>query len=87
MKRLMRRITKDGVPHGWRSTFRIWSAEMTAAPREVAEAVLDHQVPDVVERSYLRTTFQDKRADLLQQYADHLSGKTAGAENVVQLRA
>lgn len=56
-------------------------------PREVAEAVLDHQVPDVVERSYLRTTFQDKRADLLQQYADHLSGKTAGAENVVQLRA
>jgi integrase len=87
MKRLMRRIAKDGVPHGWRSTFRIWSAEMTAAPREVAEAVLDHQVPDVVERSYLRTTFQDKRADLLQQYADHLSGKTAGAENVVQLRA
>jgi hypothetical protein len=34
-------------------------------------------VLDVVERSYLRTTWLDKRADLLQQYADHLSGQDA----------
>jgi integrase len=87
MKRLMRRITETGVPHGMRSTFRIWSAEQTTVPREICEAVLNHEVLDVVERSYLRTTWLDKRADLLQQYADHLSGNTPTGENVVPLRA
>ena len=32
------------VPHGFRSSFRDWAAEMTDHPREVVEAALAHVV-------------------------------------------
>ena len=42
----------DGVSvHGFRSSFRMWAAEMTNYPREGAERVLAHQLSDVVERA------------------------------------
>jgi integrase len=85
MKRLMRRITKVGVPHGWRSTLSTWANEQTDFPREIVEAVLDHLVGGDVERRYRRTTWQDKRAALLQQWNDLLSGKSATGENVIEM--
>ena len=39
------------VPHGFRSSFRDWAAEMTDHPREVIEAALGHVVPNKVEAS------------------------------------
>ncbi|MBK7646540.1 MAG: tyrosine-type recombinase/integrase [Betaproteobacteria bacterium] len=44
--------TGEGITvHGFRSTFRMWVAETTAFPREVAEHALAHQLPDLVERA------------------------------------
>ncbi|ELX07486.1 tyrosine-type recombinase/integrase [Acinetobacter baumannii] len=40
--------------HGFRSTFRDWSADKTDYPREVCEHVLAHKLPDEVEAAYLR---------------------------------
>jgi integrase len=34
--------------HGFRSTFRDWSADKTDYPREVCEHVLAHKLPDEV---------------------------------------
>lgn len=63
---------KDGKTitiHGFRSTFRMWAAESTNYPREVAEHALAHQLPDMVERAYQRGTMFKKRAALMNEWA------------------
>lgn len=68
-------IDKNGVeivPHGFRSTFRDWSAEIGAFPREVAEHALAHSLPDKVEASYARGSMLERRRPMMQQWADYL---------------
>lgn len=65
----MKRMEANGVPHGFRSSFRDWAAEKTNAPREVAEACLAHVVEDKVERAYRRTDFFAKRKKLMGDWA------------------
>ena len=55
--------------HGFRSTFRMWTAETTNYPREVAEHALAHQLPDAVERAYQRGSQFAKRAALMAEWA------------------
>ena len=64
----------DGITvHGFRSTFRMWAAEATAYPREVAEHALAHQLPDAVERAYQRGTQFAKRKALMKDWANYCS--------------
>ncbi|MEI6801059.1 MAG: integrase arm-type DNA-binding domain-containing protein [Pseudomonadota bacterium] len=56
--------------HGFRSTFRMWAAETTNFPREVAEHALAHQLPDAVERAYQRSSLFAKRIEMMQQWAE-----------------
>ena len=60
----------DVVPHGFRSSFRTWAAEVADAPREVAEACLAHQVGNEVERSYQRGDMLRRRKQLLALWAE-----------------
>lgn len=55
--------------HGFRSTFRMWAAETTNYPREVAEHALAHQLPDAVERAYQRGSQFAKRTKLMTEWA------------------
>lgn len=55
--------------HGFRSSFRMWAAETTNFPREVAEHALAHQLPDAVERAYQRGSQFAKRAELMEEWA------------------
>lgn len=76
----MRRMELTAVPHGMRSTFRVWAAECTDFPREIAEAALAHQIGDSdVERAYLRTDHFQKRARMMQEYADFLDRDVVAA--------
>lgn len=60
----------EGVTvHGFRSSFRMWAAETTNYPREVAEHALAHQLPDAVERAYQRGSQFAKRAALMTEWA------------------
>jgi integrase len=60
----------DGITvHGFRSSFRMWAAESTNYPREVAEHALAHQLPDAVERAYQRGSQFAKRAALMAEWA------------------
>ena len=60
------------VPHGFRSSFRNWSAE-SGYSREVAEAALAHSVSrNQVESSYLSTDLFDRRRELMQVWSDYL---------------
>ena len=57
--------------HGFRSTFRDWSADMTDYPREVCEHVLAHKLPDEVEAAYLRGAYLEKRKSLMADWAEY----------------
>ena len=60
------------VPHGFRSTFRDWSAEVGHYPREVAEHALAHSLPDKVEASYHRGTMLERRRPMMQAWANFI---------------
>jgi len=87
--KLMRDMKSVGVPHGMRSVFRVWAAERTNYPREIAEAALAHTIGEnSSERPYLRTSFFDKRRRLLQEWANFLDKEPAEeADNVVAMNA
>lgn len=65
------------VPHGFRSTFRDWSAEVGNFPRELAEHALAHSLPDKVEAAYHRGTMLERRKPMMQRWADYLDKKKA----------
>jgi integrase len=66
---LVRRMGIKVTNHGFRSTFRMWCAEQTSYAREVAEAALAHVVKDATEAAYMRSTFFEKRRQLMSDWA------------------
>ena len=81
----LKRIGVAGTVHGFRSSFRDWAAERTAAPREIAEMCLAHEVGGAVERAYRRSDLFNKRRKLMDQWARFcLSAGAAG--DVVEMR-
>ena len=70
---LRRMERKDITVHGFRSTFRDWCAESVANsfPREVCEHALSHSLPDKIEAAYRRGDLIEKRALLMQAWADY----------------
>lgn len=75
---LQRTLGTNMTVHGFRSTFRDWCAE-NGKPRELAEAALAH-VPGGVEGAYFRSDLFDLRRNLMQEWADYLTGAGSGAE-------
>jgi integrase len=71
---VLRRMKVDAVPHGFRSTFRDWSAECTDYPNEVGEMALAHAVADKVEAAYRRGDLFDKRRQMMEDWAAFLQG-------------
>lgn len=70
---LLDRMAVPVVPHGFRSTFRDWTAERTAYPRDVAEMALAHTIGDKVEAAYRRGDLLAKRTRLMAEWARFLS--------------
>lgn len=65
-----RRLTTATITtHGFRSSFRDWSAERTNIPRDVCEAALAHTLKDKTEAAYKRTDLFDKRRALMDLWA------------------
>ena len=62
--------------HGFRSTFRDFTAERTDYPREVAEMALAHAIEGKVEAAYRRGDLLEKRRALMSEW----SGYCLGAE-------
>jgi len=59
---------RDIVPHGFRSTFRDWTADATTTPNHVAEMALAHRVKGV-EGDYRRGDLFEKRRQLMAAWA------------------
>jgi integrase len=83
---VLRRMSREGITvHGFRSSFRMWAAEATNFPREVAEHALAHQLPDKVEAAYRRGDLYDKRKLLMQGWAEYVSRSLTDAA-VIEFR-
>ncbi len=73
--------------HGFRSTFRDWTADQTSFPNIVAEMALAHVVGDKVEAAYRRSDLFDKRRKLMEAWADNCDRPSAPPSgNVTPLR-
>jgi integrase len=71
--------------HGFRSSFRDWTAECTNFPGEVAEMALAHSVPDAVEAAYRRGNLFQKRRKLMEAWSAYC-GRPAMESVVVEIK-
>ncbi len=67
----------DYVPHGFRSSFRDWSGEVSNFPRDVAEMALAHVIENKVEAAYRRGDLFAKRRKMMQEWADYVGKQQA----------
>ena len=73
LSKLLRELSIDCVPHGFRSSFRNWCAEIASVPREVAESCLAHATGrNKTEQAYFRSDLYDLRADLMERWSQYL---------------
>ena len=66
---VLRRMSLEVTPHGFRSTFRDWAAEQTNSTREICEAALAHTIRDKTEAAYRRGDLFEKRRELMNAWA------------------
>ena len=76
LPKLLKENGVDAVPHGFRTSFRVWCGDAGVA-REVAEAALAHVVRDKVEAAYARGTMFERRRRLMEDWAAYLAGETS----------
>jgi integrase len=86
MAMVLRRMRRNDLTvHGFRSSFRDWTAEATGYAREVAEAALAHALGDKVEAAYRRGDLFEKRRRLMEDWATFCSRRD-GPGDVLPLR-
>jgi integrase len=84
LRKTLNDMGETGRTHGFRTSFRTWCQDEGAGSRDVAEMCLAHKVYGKTESAYARSDLLDQRADLMQRWADHVTGAAA---KVVPLRA
>lgn len=67
-------VSQDFVPHGFRSTFKVWATEKTSFPTEVSEIALMHSVGDSTYKAYQRSDLFSKRRELMEQWSKFAQG-------------
>ena len=70
---------KLAVPHGFRSSFRVWATENKADDRS-AEMQLGHVVGDEVRQAYDRAVLLEQRRELMTRWEQYVFSATGGEE-------
>ena len=73
LRRLLKGCGIAAVPHGFRSSFRDWTAEETDHPREVIEVALAHVVQNTVEAAHARSDLFKRWRRLMDEWAAYLA--------------
>jgi integrase len=87
MLKTVRNMGCNASVHGFRSSFRVWCAERTNFPREIAEIALAHQVGSAVEQAYARSDMFDKRRQLAEAWARYCGQPAAPEGKVIAIGA
>ena len=70
--------------HGFRSSFRDWTGNISSFPREITETALVLVIGDKAEQAYRRGDALEKRRKLMEAWAAYCEPKATG--NVVAIR-
>lgn len=76
LSKVLRDMDVNAVPHGFRSTFRVWMAEETDWPSDIAEAALAHVISDKTVAAYQRGTLLSKRRIAMTEWANFCDSST-----------
>lgn len=71
---VLKRRGIPATPHGFRSAFKTWAMECTATPWAVCERALSHTLGGREIEAYSRSDLLDQRRELMEEWADYLSG-------------
>lgn len=66
------------VPHGTRSSFKVWATDHTNFDWNLSEAALWHKLGSKVEQAYARSDMVEKRRQMMSDWAAFLTGFAAG---------
>lgn len=77
---------KRTTVHGFRSTFRDWSAECTAYSNEMCEMALGHAIGNKAEAAYRRGDLFEKRRNLMNDWAKYCAQPAQKSGKVVAIR-
>ena len=80
--KLMKELGLEVHAHGFRTSFRTWTQEKTHYPNEVAEAALAHSLKDRAEAAYARSDLLEKRAEMMEAWAQFISTNTSDVINI-----
>ena len=69
---LQKRVGSKATVHGFRSSFKDWTAETTNFPNEVSEMALSHKISNSVEAAYRRGDLLEKRRELMNAWEDFI---------------
>ena len=72
LSKLVRELKIKCVPHGFRSSFRMWTVEETEFPNEICEFALAHVVGNEAERAYQRSDLLERRREMMNMWAKYL---------------
>jgi integrase len=79
MLQCIRGIRDDGATvHGFRAAFSTWAREQTDYAHEIVEAAVAHTQSNAVIAAYARTSYLDRRRELLRDWAGFCIGGTVG---------
>ena len=70
---LVKRFEPDLTGHGFRASFKTWSRLQRRYERDAVEYALSH-VPEALEEAYMRDDLLTERAELMQDWADFVTG-------------
>ena len=85
---VLRRMGRGAVTaHGFRSTFRDWTAETTSYPHEMAEMALAHSVGNKVEAAYRRGDMLEKRLRMMQEWATYCGAIHTSSAKITPIRS
>ncbi|WP_374593025.1 tyrosine-type recombinase/integrase [Sphingosinicella sp.] len=72
LSKLLKELRIDSVPHGFRTSFKVWAEEQTNFPSRVSEEALAHVIKNKTEAAYARSDLFEKRQKLMTEWADYL---------------
>lgn len=77
--RLYERMGVGGITtHGFRSAFKDWASDTGAAPDELSEVALSHNVGSAVRRAYARSDVFERRRKLMGQWNAYVTSAEKG---------
>ena len=73
LSKLMKKLNIPTVPHGFRSSFRSWAAELAHIKQPVADICLAHYPTGNLVKAFMTSDFFNERRTVMQEWADHLT--------------